>query len=279
MDIDALDEKLAQAFGEYAGYKTAVSPQRETYGDNPQGEVRRLLPNYVTPQSRVLDLGCGAGQTLCWLAPQISEGWGIDQEPKLLNGAEARAAHYKLQNITLIEANVAVPAELADIPHDYFDVVYTERGPNINETLMPTLKSGGFYLQELFAQYTGFHLREILGRKPLTTFPFINQAEHLVANLANLGLRPVSIRQFFYDDFFEDVDHLEAYLIQIPAHLSDWRVGPTVYDKAQDRAALELYCRYNQTPRGIRFLQHRFIYVGHKEPILYYPVASGELYG
>ena len=267
-----IDQELAERFGAYAGYETAVSPTVETYGDDPRQEIKRLLTHYLTPESHVLDLGCGAGQTLCRIAPQVAEAWGFDQEPALLEGARQRVAHLGLTNVTLIEGNAAIPGDAAPLPDDHFDVVYTERGPGINEWLLPKLKEGGTYLQELVGQYDGFHLQEFLGRRPLTTYAFGNQSDFMMAALANLGIRLISRRDFYYDAFFRDVDHLEAFLIQVPVNLSNWRLDLKPYQVEQDRAALELYARYNRTERGIRLLQHRSIFVGFRAPVHYYPV-------
>ena len=78
-----LDQDLAERFGGYASYKRDDDTVTETYGDAPADEVNRLLNNYCQPDSHVLDLGCGAGMTLCRLAPQVKEIWGFDQEPDL----------------------------------------------------------------------------------------------------------------------------------------------------------------------------------------------------
>lgn len=269
-----LDKELASRFGSYASYQTAVSPTNEFYGDKPNQEFKRLLNLYLRPESTVLDLGCGAGHTICQLATQVKEVWGLEQEPALLVAARRRVAESGFENVTLIKGNAAEVKDVEKLPNDHFDLIFTERGPNLNHNLVHKLKSGGFFLQELVSQFDGFHLREFLGRRPFTSYAFRHQVDFMLANLANLDIRPLSFREFYYDAFFRDLAHLEAFLEQTPANVSNWRLEPKPYQPDQDRAALKLFAQYNQTPRGIRLLQHRIIFIGRKEPVHFYPIET-----
>lgn len=268
-----LDHKLAIQFGDYAGFETAVSPSFDFYGDSPGAEFKRLLNNCLSPESAILDLGCGAGQTICQIAAQVKEVWGFEQEPSLMAAAKQRVIESGLKSVTFVEGNAAEANDIGKLP-DHFDVIFSERGPDLNSDLAPKLKAGGYFLQELVSQFDGFHLREFLGRRPFTNYAFSKQSDLVLANLANLGIRPVSFREFYYDAFFRDLTHLEAYLQQVPAALSNWRLGPKPYQPERDRAALELFAQYNQTPRGIRLLQHHIIFIGRKEPVHFYPVEK-----
>lgn len=90
-DLAELDKRLAERFGGYASYKRDDDPILETYGDGPAEEMDRLLDAYCKPESRVLDVGCGAGFTLCRLAPKVAEIWGFEQEPDLLEATRLHA--------------------------------------------------------------------------------------------------------------------------------------------------------------------------------------------
>lgn len=80
-----IDNTLAPHYGEYAGFQTTASPYLVDYqGENPEQEIKRLLPFYLHPHSRLLDIGCGAGKTICQFAPQVQEAWGFDPDPNLL---------------------------------------------------------------------------------------------------------------------------------------------------------------------------------------------------
>ena len=273
-NLEHLDHKLAEQYGDYAGYETGHSPTLETYGNNPHQEIKRLLKQLTTRESHILDLGCGAGQTLCQFAPHVAAAWGFDQEQNLLDGAQHRAQNHGLTNVTFVAGNAANPEDVTKLPNTYFDLIFSERGPNMNQSLINKLKPGGYILQELVGGYDGFHLREILGRRPFTVYAYRSQTDQMLANMAELNLRPISIREFFYDAFFQDVDHLHAYLTQVSASLNNWRIAPKPYDPTEDYEELILFARYNTTPRGIRLLQHRLIFVWLHTPIHYYPIEG-----
>jgi protein-L-isoaspartate O-methyltransferase len=192
------DIELAARFGDYASFASDASPTAvETYGEDPRQEMKRLLGFHIKPDSCILDLGCGAGQTVCHFAPMVAEAWGFDEEPLLLNRARRRVQELALTNVTLLEGNVSVPNEVAQLPGHHFDVIYSERGPDITEALMATLKTGGIFLQELVGGFDGYHLPELLGRRPFTAYAYRNQESHRLAHAAELKLRPISIKELF----------------------------------------------------------------------------------
>ena len=96
-------------------------------------------------------------------------------------------------------------------------------------------------------------------------------SQDLLGRYAELGLSPVSAKEFFCEQYFRNADHLAAYLAQ-GASLSNWRLPNRPYDADRDRAALELYARYNATPDGIRVLGQRKVLVLRRARVAYYPV-------
>ena len=75
-DLARLDRQLAETRGAYFGFQTAAGPERtEDYGLSPAAEVDRLLDRYAGPATRFLDVGCGAGQTLCRLGARVREAY------------------------------------------------------------------------------------------------------------------------------------------------------------------------------------------------------------
>lgn len=47
---------------------------------------------------------------------------------------------------------------------------------------------------------------------------------------------------------------------------------PMPYEESRDRAALELYARYNTTPKGIRVVNVRKVYLFRRTKVQYIPV-------
>jgi SAM-dependent methyltransferase len=274
--IDDVDKRLADRYGAYASFQTEESPVVEYYGEDPSNEVKRLLEIYARADSRVLDVGCGAGQTICQLAPRVKEIWGIDLNVELLDVARRRVEKAGLTNVTFVEGNVAVEQDVAQLPDSCFDVAFTERGPNMNRMLVHKLKEDAFFLQELVGNFSCYPLQEIFGRRHYQAYNYADQ-QVILSQYAELDLFPVSIKEYFYETFCRDIDHLEVHLKQSTADLSNWRIGARPYEAGRDRAALELYARYNETPRGIRMLHHRKVFVLRRAPVTYYPVDSLEM--
>lgn len=241
----------------------------ETYGDSPADEVDRLLDIFARPDSRVLDLGCGAGFTLCQLAPRVAAIWGFDQDADLLAAARKRVASHGLANATLVPGNVAVSEDVAQLPDNTFDLVLSRRGPNVNAAMMAKLKPDAYVVQELVQDCLG--LLEMFGRKSFLADVGDNP-RWLVDEYSWLELFPVSIKEYYYESFFRDADHLATYLSQRRT-LFSWPMPPMPYDEKRDRAALELYAQYNTTPKGIRLINHRKVYLFRRTAVQYAPVA------
>ena len=268
--LSDVDRELAGRYGSYASYPTDADPILvETYGDSPADEIDRLLGIFATPDSRVLDLGCGAGFTLCRLAPRVTAIWGFDEDADLLNAARQRVASLDLTNATLVLGNVAIPGDVTPLPHETFDVVLSRRGPNVNAALMPKLKPEAYVIQELYQDRPG--LLEMFGRKSILST--MGHNSHWLENEYSwLELFPVSAKSYYYESYFRDADHLAAYLSQKTA-LFSWPMPPLPYDEGQDRAALELYARYNTTSKGVRVVNHRKVYLFRRAAVHCAPVA------
>lgn len=268
------DKELAQRYGGFTSYPSAVAPALvEYYGENPATEVDRLLDLYTTSESYVLDIGCGAGQTLCRLAAKTKHIWGVDNNTELLHATHLRAEHLGLTNVTLVHGDSANQTEMASLPTATFDLALTRRGPNLNAHLIQTLREGALVVQELVSNFDGYPLGEIFGRRHYAPYNYTDQ-QVILSNYAEQGLFPVSCKEYFYEEFFRDAEHLEQHLIQIASKLSNWRLTPRPYVPAVDRVALDLYARYHTTPQGIRMLCQRKIFVLRKTVVVYYPVDA-----
>ena len=105
---------------------------------------------------------------------------------------------------------------------------------------------------------------EVFGRRYYAPYASTDQ-EVFLSSYAKLGLLPVSCKEYFYEEFFRDSEHLEAFLMQVSVMLSPWLLPQPLphaaYDPLRDRAALDLYVRYNTTTKGIRVLRQRKIFV------------------
>jgi SAM-dependent methyltransferase len=269
--LDARDRELARKYGGYASYtETEGAPVlTKDWGESAADEVDRLLDRYSRPESIVLDLGCGAGQTLCRLAPRVRAIYGFDQEEDLLTAARERAASLEIANARFISGNVSNAEDAAGLPDATITLAFSRRGPNLTGAFLPKLTPDAFLVQELVSEQDAVGLKEIFGRKPFLPRSH-GDADWLIGYYGGLEMLPVSAKSFWSEQYFRDADHLALNLTQ-GATLSNWWMPTLPYEPERDRAALELYARYNRTEDGIRVLRHRRIYVFRRARVNYYP--------
>ena len=255
------DRELAARYGGFTSYPSPANPSHiDYYGEVPAVEVDRLLDLYATPQSTVLDIGCGAGQTLCRLAPNVKEIWGITLDEELVQAARMRIERLGLNNAHVVLGNITDPEAVKQLPEGVFDLAFSRRGPSLNASLLTTLKEEAMLVQELVSELDGYTLRETFGRRHYSPSYFNDQAV-LLNQYARLTLFPVSCKEYYYEEFYRDGEHLAAFLTQV------WAMLGTAYDPVKDRPALDLYVRNNTMAKGVRVMRQRKIFVLRRKVI------------
>ena len=273
-ELRKIDQRLAQRMGAYLSYVTDEGPALvEHHGQPPAELVDRLLDLYARPDGSFLDVGCGAGHTLCRLGARVRDAWGIDMLEGPLEATRLRAQAAGLTNVTVVCGNAVERATTDQLPDEHFTLALSRRGPNFNEHLVRKLAPGAYVLQELVGGLDCADLRELLGRRAAGLYHGIGH-DGTIRGYLRLGLFPISSTEFFFEEFFRDVDHLEAYLVQTPANVSDWRIGHKPYLPERDRPALELYAGYHRTPKGIRLLRQRWVFALRRVEPPRYPVDA-----
>jgi SAM-dependent methyltransferase len=97
----AYHEKLYSGFAQQHFARPAVRALRAHM-------VRRILAaTGAGPQSRVLSLGCGIGDTELLLAPHVGEIVGVDLSPAAIRQARADSARLQIRNATFVEGSTA----------------------------------------------------------------------------------------------------------------------------------------------------------------------------
>ena len=264
------DEELALRYGAYASYATPNDPTLvDFFGDPPAREFDRLLQARMDRGVNALDLGCGAGFTLCRVAPHFSSVWGIDLEQPLLDEARQRAERSNLTNVTLLHGNTTDAQTTSLLPDSHFSFAYSRRGPFLTEDLARKLTDDALFLVEVAQDFLG--LREIFGRTP--ALPRSSNPDVALSIMGSAGFIAVSAKTYWFEEYFADADRLAAYLRQ-GAPLQNWWMDPCPYEEPRDRDALELYARYNSTPRGIKLVGSRKIYLFRRGRVDYYPVVT-----
>jgi len=167
MPIDPIDwsrieriMKQCPPLDEYRGYYRQFDvPHRRVGRLIPK--TRDLLRGLFRPDMRVLDIGCGCGETLLECAPLFEWGDGIDESADvMIQQANAEQSRRGVRNVQFHAAKAAaLPFEPG-----IFDVVFSERGPlggndvTLREALR-VLRPGGLLLIEMIGEWNSWETR------------------------------------------------------------------------------------------------------------------------
>jgi SAM-dependent methyltransferase len=91
----------------------------ETFEVSGEREARQLAP-FIRPESRVLEIGCGAGRILRHVAVLAADVHGVDISPRMVEEGRRR-----LGDLDHVSFHVGNGYDLADFEDGSFDVVYS----------------------------------------------------------------------------------------------------------------------------------------------------------
>lgn len=129
------------------GYR--VNVPYEVVGESAEDVFERELVELVRDKT-VLDAGCGHGEFTIKMARYAKEIVGYDFAHEMIKIANSLKAEMNVSNVSFIPT---VYKELLPFPDDYFDVIYSRRGPGSIIVQSRLLKSGGII--------TGIHIYPI----------------------------------------------------------------------------------------------------------------------
>ncbi len=177
------------------------------FDDWGEQDANKLL-KFITPASIVLEIGCGIGRIMKYLAPHCNKIWGVDVSKKII-----RSAKIYLKGIENVKLIINSGYDLAFIPGGLFDFIYSFLlFQHINE------KAQFKYLQEAYRVLKPggkcfFQFLNILGNEGFkhflntleTTYPlFLNTKDEVAKKLAFIG--------FHIEDIIEDPVNILVYV-------------------------------------------------------------------
>lgn len=109
---------------------------RELDGPDPEGLFDTLLDNLLTPETRVLEAGCGHGPDAARFGARVARWTGYDRQPELLDLARVRAPQAEF---VPWDGKSTPPLEF-DLP---FDLIVSRRGPTSVVPHLPALAAPG----------------------------------------------------------------------------------------------------------------------------------------
>jgi len=241
--------KVATKFG---GYKSGVIRAEKFFDGNPEKIFLEQLLNYAGNDKIVLDIGCADGRFTLKVSPNFKQIIAIDVSEQMLDAANKLQAEQKISNVSFQKAD----ATKISFDDDYFDVIYSRRGPTPYQEIGRLLKSSGYFTEISIGEKDAQELKEIFGRgqgfgewgKPIL--------ESKKAKLEAIGLKSVFAKEFFYSEYYSDIDDFSLWLESVPIFKD--------FDPTKDRKFLSEYVEKMKIQRGIELRRHRIVITAHK---------------
>ena len=143
-----LFKESPEKFWNLISSKYAASPIRDRTAYDKK--IQRLK-TYLSPESLVLDIGCGTGTQCCDIAADVKQVTGIDISDKLLAIAEQRLTERKLENVKFTCTSLFdedLPAESVDMVMAFYVLHFFEDIDTVFSHIHSLLKPGGIFVFE-----------------------------------------------------------------------------------------------------------------------------------
>jgi len=234
-------------------------PKNEDNDPRPYDTLAQLR-SIVSPDSAVLDVGCGTAHKTLPLASHC--GWLYGVEPSVGLLEKARAGAQGLGNVRFWEANKdALP--FAD---SSLDVVVSLLSPHNTAEVRRVLRPGGTFYLEKVGEQDKKDLKRMFGQdeKGPRGYNFAKaddaRRRELVAEFRENGFDQVRSASLFFDCYYPDMEALVYLLEHVKFTVRD-------FSREEDAVALNRIEAELSTPRGIRVQKHEIVVVGRKRKI------------
>ena len=249
-DRERLEVILSADFGYYHGPEP-----REDIDNRLHPATGEFLVSSLSPDSEVLDIGCGDGSTLLGLSGHVRAGVGIDNDPEHLELAERARQEAAVRNVSFERLAFE---ELAD--HGWgerFDVALSERGPvgySVSSVLtaLSVLKRGGLLLVEVIGDLHHQEVRQVFGgrrRQPTSVLDTVSVAFERAGADIRLAANLISRRT--YPDIYE--------WLKFQCSIWSWSGTPL---PSTDDPRLHQFARLFGDARGQIVTTHHVVLVG-----------------
>lgn len=244
-------DKIAKEYGAYDVSDENIL--REFPEKNPEDVFKQRLLDYSNTDKIALDLGCGDGKFTLSIADHFLKIFAIDTSRVLLATALKLQREKNIHNV-IFEFQDATNTTY---PNDYFDIVYSRRGPCPFSEVQRVLKPGGFFVGIEIAELDCKKLKEIFGRgQNYKEWDGPSRKEKNSKAFSTLGLRIIYSNDYFFTEYYSNYNHIESFLKRVPI-LED-------FNSKIDKEKLIEYVKKNTTNKGIKLLRHKLVTVVQK---------------
>ena len=218
-------------------------------------DLYRILKDYTSPDSKILDLGTGGGEKVLKNFPIVKEIIATDFSKEMINTANENLAKTERKDITFKQMdNLNM-----NTPDNYFDIVVARHTCIDANGIYKTLKIGGKLLLRGVDKLDCWQLKKLYGRgqafkdeKPIS---LIDYEDILNAGFKNVELVPIHIREYY-----KTKEDLLALLLKTPI-LSDFSEITKNDNNDNDMinmSLLDKYIQENKTEKGILLIRRYY---------------------
>ena len=197
-----------------------------------------LLRHFATPDSRILDLGCGGGEKLLADYPDCAEIVGTDYSPGMVETARRNLSQSGRENISF----KVMDNHKMDVPDGYFDIVVARHTITDPSQIFRCLKPGGRLLIRGVDKYDCWSLKMLFGGGQGCDDPvpvsIVDYENVLRAGFSDVELVPICEREYF-----RDREVFRAFLAKVP-----------ILERIDD-GLIDEYVSGNTYEQGIRLLR------------------------
>ena len=149
-DEDLLSyESLKQIADNVAPIRGWDFSRMRTRRDPVPWDYHEVVCAYLTPSSRVLDVGTGGGERFLQLAPHFGSGVGVDPDPAMLRAARQNAAAAVERGLPGDRVTFdPMPQDALPLPDESFDVVLLRHAPVLIDEVVRVLRAGGVFITQ-----------------------------------------------------------------------------------------------------------------------------------
>ena len=212
---------------------------------------RKVVEN-ITPQTVMLDIGCGSGEKSIRYYSLAKKVVMLDIENEMLKKAKAnRQKYYGSKYNSKFNFILADGDGKLDFKDESFDLVVSRHcGANMREVYR-VLKKGGIFISEDIDDKDCIALKECFNRGQA-----YGNKEDLKVTILNecvkAGFSTIELKNMEEIEYYPEIEGLE-YLLGYTPIING-------YDEVNDRKTLEKYCEQNATKKGVKLVRKLFAF-------------------
>ena len=246
--------------------KSILNQEHSYYGSRPAKyrtdshiapRATEIIAAQFRPEMRVLDIGCGNGETLVRNSDRIASGVGVDNDSSHIALAENAGRKREVRNVEFRRLDFLTESD--SLEPESFDFVYSERAPIGYDsfgvqTALRVLKPGGLIFCELIGELHHQEANEIFGDSARLSQTITVQDQMRVSmERSGVGIRFAAdvIEKRIYPDIYE--------WLQFQCSIWAWGNGSL---PLFDDPRLKLFAKRNTTSSGEIETTHHVCWIG-----------------